>query len=411
MYRHVLAVLIVLVPLGFLAAPPVAGFSCNVQIKNVNYPDTLNPDQSFAITGTIMVVCTQAGAPITGRIDLVESTSRKSVTASSFSVRYITGTESNQSFLMTINTVTPSTATLWHLEVIVTLWFGSTPFAGTSYPLTIQVGQTEPVQPTMQIQVLQNDGFEAGLSDWQTMGQTGQGSTAISTNVVHSGSGAAMLTLLPPRPGTSQFVSIVQGVSQTVSVASLRDLTVLAWVHTQIDTMLAYPRLVVIVGGLTVDYAGGNCPGWCQMAANVGQDIRVQYGVEPWSSVFQSPNTIPLTVALELVGQLPYEDNQFAFWDDVQALASVPSNATVTTSTEQLSTIAASSNLSRMPSLIATTQTVIQTTTAPCVLTSEELYGPLAVVLAVGLVAETFVLLRQRPRKNKQNTKGEPKAT
>jgi hypothetical protein len=405
MNKHLLAVLIILLPAGLHVALPVAAFSCNVQIKNVNYPDTLNPSQSLTITGTVTVACMQAGSPISGRIDLVESTSHKSVTSSSFSIGYISGAQSNQSFLITINTVVPSVATLWQLEIVVTLWYGSTPFTGASYPLVIQVGQTEPVQPTMQIQVLQNGGFEAGLSNWQTVGREGQGSVAISSNIVHSGSGAVMLTLLPPLPGTSQLVSIVQGVSQTVSVAGLRDLTVLAWVHTQIDTTLAYPRLLVTVGGLTVDYVGGNCPGWCQMAANVGQDIRVQYGVGPWSSAFRSSHTISVTTAVELVGQLPYEDNQFVFWDDIQAFALVPANMTVITSstqsivTTQLSTTGASSSTESSPT--TTIQTAIQTTTAPFIMSPEELYGSLVVVLAAGLVAETFVLLRQRAHKNK----------
>jgi hypothetical protein len=412
MYKQLLAVLIVLVLPSLLIGPPVAGFSCNVQIKNVNYPDTLNPGQSFRITGTVTVACMQAGGPITGRIDLVESTSRKSITSSSFSIGYISGTQSNQSLLTTINTVAPSVATAWHLEIVVTLWFGGTPFSGSSYPLTIQVGQTEPVQPTMQVQVLQNDGFEAGLSDWQTIGREGQGSIAISSNIVHSGSGATMLTLLPPLPGTSQLVSIVQGVSQTVSVARLRDLTVLAWVHTQIDTTLAYPRLVVTVGGLTIDYVGGNCPGWCQMAANVGQDVRVQYGLGPWSSAFRNSDAIPVTTAVELVGQLPYEDDQFAFWDDIQAFAAVPSNMTVTTSSTQ-SIVTSQLSMTGGPSStvsgsMTTTQTVIQTTTAPVVLSPEELYGSLAAVLAIGLVAETFILLRQRTHKNKTPAKGQP---
>jgi hypothetical protein len=197
-------------------------------------------------------------------------------------------------------------------------------FASTVCSARIQVGHIGTNEATAEIQIIRNGGFESSLSDWESIGKASDGYIAVSTTIVHSGSRALVLALYPPLGGTSEGISIVRAVSQTVSVMNLRNLTVNAWYQTRIDTSQAYAGLVVTVGGLTVNYAGASSTSWGRLVANPGVDIKTKYGVAAWETVFQSSDPVDVTIVLELLGQTPFGDTQFAFWDDVQANASIP---------------------------------------------------------------------------------------
>jgi hypothetical protein len=405
MYNRLLAAVLLLLSIVVLVAP-VAAFSCSVQISSVKYPDAVNLGQPFSVTGTMTATCQQPEGPLSGRADLFDSSTYQQVASSAIPIGYVTGAVGTINGEFTLNAVAPSTAMGWYLTIIVSLWFSGVAFASTSYSIVIQVGSTGVAQPTTQAQVLVNGGFESGLLDWQVQGGGGRGYATISTGTVHSGQGALMLGLYPPLPGSNMFVAVIESASETVPVQNIRDLTVTGWYRTQIDSPNAYPQLAVTVGGVTVNYPERYCPTWCQVTAYVGQDIKNQYGVGSWSTVFQSSNQMPLSVKLEIVGRLPFEDNQFTFWDDVEATASIVAQANITSLTS-LSTVSSQVTQAASTSVVAaqpstTTQTVTQTTTMQFAPSPEQLYGSLAVILALGLIAETFVLLRQRARKRKQ---------
>lgn len=237
---------------------------------------------------------------------------------------------------------------------------------------------------TAETSVLQNGGFEQGLTGWREVHGQG-GAYGFSSSIVHSGSHSLVLGLRPSRPGGIPSAT-VEGVSQSVSVLQLRGLKIEGWYHTGINTNAAAVRLVVQVGELVVRYflfygpeitsstTRDNqtlksilrpptlCPSWCSIAVDASSDFKDLFDPARYDQVFLGDSSAQITVSLEL---LIYRTNdaQYVFWDDVNATAQVLSlQSTTTTSTSTLasgseisSTVASSSTSTRTPATIVTT--------------------------------------------------------
>jgi len=236
-------------------------------------------------------------------------------------------------------------------------------------------------------QVLQNGDFETGsIAGWTFLGRPADGYATISTTNVYSGTNSLVLVLYPPPPGSNFYARIVIAVEQTVAVTNLRGLVVSAWYSPVISSLSAGARLRVTIQGLTINYyvaygpqissqlaqtdtqkevlLSGGCVGWCPVSLDVGNDFSTMFDQAKYSSAFGANGPVMLKVALENVGYGFVSGNQFVYWDNVQALASVP--AAFTTTTEAATTQPRSTEtqiVTQTPTLTAQSREVVTTAT------------------------------------------------
>ena len=272
-------------------------------------------------------------------------------------------------------------------------------------------------QPLTDLPLLQNGGFESGLAGWTEIQGTG-GSIARSSITVHSGS-AALVISLAPRAGATASTPAIEGASQSATVTNLRGLRVQAWYLLQTNTYLVATRIRIEAGNLKLNYYAvissqtvlsstlkmksillppKNCTPWCLLEADVGADIRSYFDSAAFAAVFQGTQPIPVKIALEF---LLYggNDRQFVYWDDVELIASIPSQTTTTTSAFSISSSSSTTSTSRpvtITSVSTQTSTLTSTPTAGFVLTSKQNYPVLVTVLVLILIATLLEFARMK---------------
>jgi hypothetical protein len=231
--------------------------------------------------------------------------------------------------------------------------------------------------------------------------------------------------MLPRLAGSNFFEGAALGVSQTVNVLDLQGLTVQGWYLTAITSSLAAVRLQVQLNDYTVNYyvaygpnAGdaytntttrrnillsqAGCPQtWCLLSRDISADFESIFNSQTSMSVFNAAGPVNVTLAFEVVGFGTMNDNQECFWDDVGAVASIPSQATTTSMTSvSKTTVSTSASISPVPAT-PSTATVVHTTTRTTTVgstgsvASEQVYAAIAAVFAI-VLAVTAGLMRAR---------------
>jgi hypothetical protein len=374
-------VFLLLLSLLLVTELPRASAGCTLEILTIDYPQTIAPGQSFQIKTTVSATCTQTSGTVTARVDVHDDAGALLNVASSplaafgqmsaTTITQATGTAPiyGKAIGTVVNTIqAPSTNGIWSLTLVVSLWMMSEFLTQTSQSVSIQIGPPTTIRNIQlaQTEILSNGNFETGLDSWQTLSQligTGAGggpsSPSISTNA-HNGSKSLQLNLQPSMPGGFQgTLSELTGVYQTVEVEQLRDLRVQAWFFMQ-QTGPVNARLRVQVGGLALKYYvaqarpdfsdssrsksyalfdvepySAQWMTWLQINHNVAQDFKSAFGLNG-EAPFESNGQEQVTVSLELIVFIASTSTpsfQSMLWDDVSALAGVPSTVSTQTST------------------------------------------------------------------------------
>jgi len=412
--------------IGFVilaSAIPIAyATACGIQIDSVDHPTAVSPSQNFSITTSLTITCSKASLPISGRLDIVDASSGVAISTQSLRIGYVGGESATFTQVVISSVRAPGTSIgYWPLNIHVILFISGMTLAETYQALIVQVGATSPPETFAEVQILQNGGFENGLTNWVSIASSGSGSIAISDANMHSGSSALTLTLFPPLPGTSPLAAVVLGVEQTTSVYKLRDIRIDGWYQTRIDSTLAAARLRVQVSELAINYyvafgpntritnAGTDttqnimisehgCQTWCEISRNIGDDFRSFFSSDKIAASFNNAGSVPVTVALELLGYIGMTDNQFIQWDDVQAVVSVPRQTTTTTSTAQQTTTEITVSTSSLTPLISTLERTVTETRTVQVITTEQIYGGLAAIFGAGFLISSLLLIKTRKK-------------
>jgi len=290
--------------------------------------------------------------------------------------------------------------------------------------LLILLFNTSPSQQTStDLPIVENAGFEVGLSGWQEI--HAPASSVAATNArAHSGSAALAITLAPPPPNAVAVFPIVEGVFQSSNVTNMEGLKLEAWYLLHMSTYLVAAKVRIQVGSLTIDYYVVKAPNtalsnttttrsivvslqncvasWCLLQADVGADFRSNFDLAS-GSVFQTATRIPIKIALEL---LLYggTETQFMFWDDVQLIASIPAQSTTTQTTSsepstQLNSISTTQTTLRTIGVVSTatmTSTVTSIQTVGFTLTREQSFLILLPALILILAAILIDVMRRR---------------
>jgi hypothetical protein len=463
--RKVTVAFLLLLSLALVTELPRASAGCTLEIQSVDYPQNIAPGESFQIKTKVSATCTQTSETVIARVDIDDESGALLNSASSpvaafgqMSATTITQTTGTAPIYGTasatvINTIqAPSTNGVWTITLVVSLWMAGGLLAQTSQSISIQIGFATTTQniPVTQTEILSNGNFEQGLDSWQTLSQFigtgaggGTGSPSIAANA-HSGSKSLQLNFEPSMPGGFQgTLSELIGVYQTVEIQQLRDLTVQAWFFMQ-QTGPVNARLRIQIGDLTVKYyvaqaqpdSSDNSRSrsfvlydiepyspqwrtWLQINRNVAEDFKTAFGLNG-EALFESNGQEQITVSLELIGFVPANPTpsfQSMLWDDVSALAGVPSTASTQTQTTQTTTtLGVTTSQSSLPASTATETSEIPATvsTQPSSqvipsLTYTQFYETLAAIFGVALVVVAVLLVKTRSKLKSQPS--EPKAT
>jgi len=238
-----------------------------------------------------------------------------------------------------------------------------------------------------EISILQNGGFELGLSGWGVV-DSGIGESKISNSVYRSGASSLTLDMVPT---TAIPKGDVQGVVQTVKVANARGIQIEAWYLTP---ACSFPdgtagQLNVKVGQLSVHYPiDGTCGRWKNVTRNVKDDLQSTYGPNGLA-LFQQNGRVNITFALELLHTniLPLYDYSSVNWDDVKVIAQVPTQSEVQSVTSSSVTTKLTSTTTEFAPQVNTT-TAITTTVRTTPTTTTENVSPLIALKTVSLLPE-----------------------
>jgi hypothetical protein len=190
------------------------------------------------------------------------------------------------------------------------------------------------------VSILENGGFESGLSNWDLI-ESGDGTSASSGSFSHTGSYSLMLDLKPISMITE---TQIQGAYQAVSVQNLRGLSLQAWFLTPSCSLprATMGRVVVQVEGIAVHYdTQATCGGWERITQNVTADFQSKLGSDGLH-VFERQGQVSVLVALELVRSasdaMALSEYLSVYWDDVNATASIESGMSMNVTTLSTST-------------------------------------------------------------------------
>jgi len=293
-----------------------------------------------------------------------------------------------------VNTLqAPATVGLWRLRESLSTYLGADLLSTSgSMDFDIQVGQpviTTP-QPTQAIQILQNGGFEAGLTGWTQIGNPHDGYASTGTQS-NSGSASLALTLYTPKPGSSQFAPLVIGVSQTVNLPDgCTAFNVRGLFYPAMRSKLAYGQVQVTVDGVTSTYplsrGGPLQPYW------TGFDFDVPI----------SPGARIAIISLELVGTTEITDTQFGYFDDVQAIATVPGILTSSTIATQ-SQVSSSVETQLNTQLSSTSESMSTQSQLVLTLSLEQIYVGMVSVLVLSLGVVSIFLYKARKKLRKRS--------
>lgn len=345
--RVELLILVFLLFISSISVPTLAESVCGVSVDGLQYPSEADAGSNFKINAAVSISCVKAGNYLSGYATLVDLASNTAIDSRSFPLRVIpfsTPTEITTVVSLTVKTA-PDNDELWVLRFLVEIYGYSdrTLIASAQRDFTIHV--TDLREALTDLSVLQNGGFESNFASWQKI-QNQDGYVTLSSLVVRSGSSALAINAFPPKPGNNPLVPIVLGVSQTATVSKLRGLRVESWYLLQTTSYLSEVRLRVVIGEFTLNYhvktgpftqavqsnnprersiaiSPARCDPWCLLQVDVESDVRTLFDSVAFGSVFRSIQSIPITIALEFLISNS-GNNQFLFWDDATATASVP---------------------------------------------------------------------------------------
>jgi KaiC/GvpD/RAD55 family RecA-like ATPase len=127
----------------------VYGVACHVQIIGIDYPDTIQPNQSLQVTTRLMVTCVPINDNVVARVDLVAVDTNKTIASNSYGIGTIqvaTGQYKvvNVSIANTIRS--PSTIGTLKLQVVAWVFAGPYVQATVNQPIQVQIGT--PIQLT-----------------------------------------------------------------------------------------------------------------------------------------------------------------------------------------------------------------------------------------------------------------------
>jgi predicted RNA-binding Zn-ribbon protein involved in translation (DUF1610 family) len=263
-----------------------------------------------------------------------------------------------------------------------------------------------------EISLIQNGGFESGLAGWQKI-DSGIGQSSVSHFVAHSGSSSLLTDL---RPTSAVSATEVQGVFQKVSVRNLRDLTVTVYLLTAPCPLSAgtLARLIIQVGQLAVHYdAQGVCGNWQRLNPPLKTDFQSAFGSEGMQ-LFQLDNEVQIVITLELLrfgaNYMALAEYVSANWDDVEVLASIPTEtATIATAVantsitvnNSTSTVGATTSATPRP----TTLTQVSIETRYLLGSPEQFYTILALVFATAFGFSIALLLTRNVRNRRASAK------
>ena len=131
-------VLIILSLASMLAAPPaVHALSCQIRQFNVDSPSSASPGQTIQVNTTINIACIQSegGTYYTGRVDLVDETSKSVLSREPFTI----GASPNATATVPNTATVPQANGPWNLDVILYVFESGGIIAITEHHFQVQV--------------------------------------------------------------------------------------------------------------------------------------------------------------------------------------------------------------------------------------------------------------------------------
>jgi KaiC/GvpD/RAD55 family RecA-like ATPase len=135
--------LVMLIPIaGLLSGSPVYGFTCQTVINKVEYPAVVAPGAELQVTTNLSLTCTTATVDISGRVDLIDLATNKTLSVTVVHVGTISASVETLSYTVSNVAQAPARMGPWNLAVTITFFAASFTVASTSQPFAVQIGQT-----------------------------------------------------------------------------------------------------------------------------------------------------------------------------------------------------------------------------------------------------------------------------
>jgi len=135
--------LVALLALIFIYSIPntTAFIKCQIQVTNLDYPLTVGVSQRVEVETSLTVTCNTSAVDISGRVDLNDAATNRTLSISGIHVGYVNEPEKTINFTVVNSALAPSSPTVWGLRVHVVL-FALGDIVGESIrDIQIQVGQ------------------------------------------------------------------------------------------------------------------------------------------------------------------------------------------------------------------------------------------------------------------------------
>lgn len=133
----VVTVVATLVP---VLSTPASAIRCQIQIDKVDYPSIVDPGQAFEVKTNLTVGCSTSMIDISGRVDLIDLDSQKTVSISGLHFGYISEPGKTFNLTVTNEAQAPPTEKDWKLKVSTVVFAGGDPVASAENSFSVQVG-------------------------------------------------------------------------------------------------------------------------------------------------------------------------------------------------------------------------------------------------------------------------------